>query len=41
VSDAINGIAFPDDRYVRTIVAALAQDRERPRVEVEVREVAA
>jgi crossover junction endodeoxyribonuclease RusA len=40
VSDAINGIAFPDDRYVRTIVAALAQDRERPRVEVEVREVA-
>ncbi len=33
-SDAINGVAFPDDRYVRELVATLAQDAERPRVEV-------
>ena len=37
VSDAINGIAFPDDRYVRSLTASLHQDREEPRVEVEVR----
>jgi len=34
VSDAINGIAFADDRYIRAVNAAMAQDAERPRVEV-------
>jgi Holliday junction resolvase RusA-like endonuclease len=35
--DAVNGIAFADDRYVRKLEALLAQDPERPRVEVEIR----
>lgn len=34
--DAINKIAFADDRYVRELRTVLAQDAERPRVEVEV-----
>lgn len=34
VSDAINGVAFDDDRYVRELVATLEQDAEHPRVEV-------
>lgn len=34
VSDAINGIAFPDDRYVRQVSAELHRDPARPRVEV-------
>lgn len=34
VSDAINGVAFGDDRYVRELVASLVQDVEQPRVEV-------
>lgn len=37
VCDAINGIAFGDDRYVRGLLATLRRDPERPRVEVEVR----
>ena len=32
--DAINGVAFPDDRYVRELTATLEQDAEQPRVEV-------
>jgi len=37
IADALNGIAFRDDRYVRGIAATMRQDRSRPRVEVEVR----
>lgn len=41
ISDAINGVAFGDDRYVRGIGAALQEpDPARPRVEVEVRKFA-
>jgi Holliday junction resolvase RusA-like endonuclease len=36
VSDAINKVAFKDDRYVRHIAAWLQQDAARPRVEVQV-----
>lgn len=38
IADAINGIAFSDDRYVRGIGAAFGEPTPaRPRVEVEVR----
>ncbi len=37
VADALNGIAFVDDRHVRGIAATMRRDRVRPRVEVEVR----
>lgn len=37
ISDAINKVAFPDDRYVRKVSALLVQDARAPRVEVEVR----
>lgn len=37
VSDAINGVAFGDDRYVREMNASLAHDPASPRVEVEIR----
>ena len=40
VLDAMNGIVFDDDRYVRKLVAALLQDRENPRVEVVVEKMA-
>jgi Holliday junction resolvase RusA-like endonuclease len=36
VLDAINGIAFADDRYVRRLAAELSQDAVNPRVEVEI-----
>lgn len=39
VSDAINGIAFSDDRYVRVLTARMGQDERHPRVEVEVRRI--
>ncbi len=41
ISDALNGIAFADDRYIRGLVGTLARDRESPRVEVEVRRMRA
>lgn len=34
IQDGINGIAFPDDRYIRCGAQWLEQDSERPRVEV-------
>ncbi len=40
VTDGINGVAFPDDRYIRELRASLHQDQSRPRVEVEVRTIA-
>jgi crossover junction endodeoxyribonuclease RusA len=41
ISDAINGVAFGDDRYIRGIGASLQPpDPKRPRVVVEVRRVA-
>jgi crossover junction endodeoxyribonuclease RusA len=41
ISDAINGVAFGDDRYIRGIGASLqTPDPARPRVEVEVRRLA-
>lgn len=35
--DAINRIAFADDRYIREMRATLSQDAKSPRVEIEVR----
>lgn len=37
ISDAINGVAFGDDRYIRSLSASLSHDRERPRVEIVIR----
>lgn len=34
--DACNGIAWPDDRYVRALATVLEQDAKRPRVEFQV-----
>ena len=42
VLDGIKGVAFADDRYVRSLVASLEEpDGARPRIEVEVRRLAA
>ena len=38
ISDALNGVAFEDDRYVRDLAVMLRQDAERPRVGGEVGE---
>lgn len=35
-SDAINGIAFRDDRYIRAGSVTVMQDRARPRLEITV-----
>lgn len=39
VGDSIqgDGLAMPDDRYIRSIEATMGQDAARPRVEVEIR----
>lgn len=37
VGDAMNGAAFADDRHVRAVFATVAQDAERPRVEITLR----
>jgi Holliday junction resolvase RusA-like endonuclease len=34
--DACNGVAFPDDRYVRELAVVVRQDRARPRMRIEV-----
>lgn len=39
VSDALNGVAYPDDRHVTSMQAWMGLDRKRPRVEVEVRKL--
>jgi crossover junction endodeoxyribonuclease RusA len=39
VSDALNGLAFEDDRQVVWLVAVKAIDRANPRTEVELEEV--
>jgi len=39
--DAMNKIAFPDDRYVRELAAVVRQDKANPRLVVTVEEIAA
>lgn len=39
IGDALNGVAFPDDRRVRELRVTLRRDPERPRVYVEVRKI--
>lgn len=36
VLDGVNGVAFGDDRYVRAVLATLAQDSANPRIEVRI-----
>ena len=38
--DAMNGIVFADDRYVRALYVSLEQDAENPRLEIEVEKMA-
>lgn len=39
VNDALNGVAFADDRYIRELSVVLAQDAKRPRTEVDVTKI--
>lgn len=41
VTDALNGLAFPDDRRIRHAQVWVEQDRDRPRMEITVKRVAA